>query len=122
MYELIDEVGLIGTYLRKTRQMYPVRLPSREQKIVAALMWILRHVHHLEVPDIGDLVDGGWEAPTIRACTNSTRRPDIDAARKHLDEMTADSTKRKTTIRIGHTDQEPQGATARVGYIMRIKA
>jgi hypothetical protein len=128
MNEEFDEVERMGRYLRTSRQNDPTRVPSREQKINAAIMWILRHEYGLEVPEIEELVDHGWGAPTIRACTNSRTKPDVEAARKHLDEMTAESARRKTTIRINntrnpiegdHSDQEPQGAIAGAGFIIR---
>lgn len=66
------------------KHLYPGRIPSYEQKIVEALMWILRNEHHLSVQEIVDLVQGAWKHPTVRAYTNSKLKPDVRAARSRL--------------------------------------
>lgn len=78
------DIERIGRFLRDLRRTYPKRISSEEQEHVEALIWMLKNQYGLSVLEIFKLVDEGWKESTIRAFSNSKKRPDIEAAKRRL--------------------------------------
>ena len=78
------DIERIGRFLLDLRRTYPKRIPSEEQEHVEALIWMLKNQYRLSVLEIFKLVDEGWKESTIRAFSNSKKRPDIEAAKRRL--------------------------------------